>query len=84
METLVVEKPCIASLLKHFSVLSDSRQSWRVMYPLREVLLLVVCGTIAAGDDYDEIVDWARRIFHSCAASCPFTGACPAPTGCAP
>jgi predicted transposase YbfD/YdcC len=60
METLVVEKPRIASLLKHFSALSDSRQSWRVMYPLREVLLLVVCGTIAAGDDYDEIVDWGE------------------------
>lgn len=60
METLVVEKPRVASLLKHFSALSDSRQSWRVMYPLREVLLLVVCGTIAAGDDYDEIVDWGE------------------------
>jgi predicted transposase YbfD/YdcC len=60
METLVVEKTRIASLLKHFSALADTRQSWRVMYPLREVLLLVVCGTIAASDDYDEIVDWGE------------------------
>ncbi len=29
-------------------------------YPLREVLFLVVCGTIAGGDDYDEIVDWGE------------------------
>jgi hypothetical protein len=27
------------------------------MYPLREVFL-VVCGTIASGDDHDDIVDW--------------------------
>jgi len=60
METLIVEKTRIASLLKHFSALADTRQSWRVMYPLREVLLLVVCGTIAASDDYDEIVDWGE------------------------
>jgi hypothetical protein len=26
------------------------------MYPVREVLLLVACGTIASGDDYDDIV----------------------------
>jgi hypothetical protein len=25
-------------------------------YPLREVLFLVVCGTIASGDDYDDIL----------------------------
>jgi hypothetical protein len=30
------------------------------MYPLREVLFLVVCGTIASGDDYDDIVDWGE------------------------
>jgi hypothetical protein len=30
------------------------------MYPLREVLFLVVCGTIASGDDYDDIVDWGK------------------------
>lgn len=60
METLVVEKTRVASLLQHFSALTDFRQSWRVAYPLREVLLLVVCGTIAAGDDYDEIVDWGE------------------------
>jgi hypothetical protein len=30
------------------------------MYPLREVLFLVVYGTIASGDDYDDIVDWGK------------------------
>ena len=30
------------------------------MYPLKEVLLLVVCGTMAACDDYDDIALWAK------------------------
>jgi hypothetical protein len=33
------------------------------MYPLREVLFLVVCGTIASGDDYADIVDWGKANF---------------------
>ena len=28
-------------LLKHFSQLGDDREPWRVMYPLREVMLLI-------------------------------------------
>jgi predicted transposase YbfD/YdcC len=31
-----------------------------VAYPLPELLLLVVCGTIAACDDYDDIRDWGE------------------------
>jgi hypothetical protein len=38
----------------------DTRQSWKVAYPLREVLFLVVCATIANCDDCDEIVDWGE------------------------
>lgn len=60
MEPLVVEKPRIGSLLQHFSAIADFREPWRVAHPLPEVLLLVVCGTIAAGDDYDEIIDWGN------------------------
>src|SRR3979409_1283459 len=48
----------VALLLKHFSVIKDDREPWRVVYPLREVLLLVVCGTIASCDDFDDIVAW--------------------------
>jgi len=31
------------------------------MYPLREVLLLVTCATIAACDDFDDIVAWGKH-----------------------
>ena len=50
----------VAVLLKHFSVIKDDREPWRVVYPLREVLLLVVCGTIAGCDDFDDIVAWGE------------------------
>ena len=45
MDDLALAKPRLALLLDHFSELQDARQSWRVAYPLREVLFLVVCAT---------------------------------------
>ncbi len=53
-------KPRLRLLLDHFSKIKDTRQAWKVAYPLREVLFLVVCGTIANCDDYDDIVDWGN------------------------
>ncbi|HEY0524608.1 MAG TPA: ISAs1 family transposase, partial [Stellaceae bacterium] len=47
MTDVAFEKPRLAGLLEHFSRIADFRASWRVMHPLPEVLLLVVCGTIA-------------------------------------
>src|SRR5215510_3774216 len=51
----------LAVLLRHFAELNDERESWRVAYPLKEVLLLVTCATIATCDDFDEIVLWGER-----------------------
>jgi len=51
----------LAVLLKHFSAIEDEREPWRVLYPLREVLLLIVCGTIAACDDFDELAAWGEH-----------------------
>ena len=59
MEALC-EKPRLRRLLDHFSAVVDPREQWRVAYPLPEVLLLVVCGTIASCDDYDDIVEWGE------------------------
>src|SRR5437870_9030125 len=53
-------KPRLRVLLDHLARVEDTRQSWKVAYPLREVLFLVVCGTITSGDDYDDIVDWGE------------------------
>jgi predicted transposase YbfD/YdcC len=53
-------KPRLRVLLDHFAAIKDTRQAWKVAYPLREVLFLGVCGTIAGSDDYDDIVDWGQ------------------------
>src|SRR6266446_6179846 len=50
-------KPRLRLLLDHFSKIKDGRQAWKVAYPLREVLFLVVCGTIANCDDYAALVE---------------------------
>ena len=42
-------------LLDHLSVIEDVRAPHRVAYPLAEIMLLAVCGTIADCDDYDAI-----------------------------
>jgi predicted transposase YbfD/YdcC len=60
MDDWSLPKPRLALLLEHFSAIEDVREPWRVVYPLREVLFLVVCATIANCDDYDDIVDWGE------------------------
>src|SRR5258707_2043809 len=49
--TLDEESPRVrlALLLKHFSELDDDREAWRVLYPIKEVLLLVVCAIDRGG-----------------------------------
>lgn len=47
-------------LLDHFGEIEDPREAWRVAHPLAEVLLLVVCGTIADCDDYEHIAAWGK------------------------
>ena len=51
----LTEKPGSRNLLDHFSTVTDPRHPWRV-----EVLLLVVCATIASYGDYDDMVDWGE------------------------
>jgi len=54
------ERSRLRVLLEHFSVIEDEREPHRVAFPLTEILLLAVCGTIADCDDYDAIVDWGE------------------------
>lgn len=54
------EKPRLRSLLEHFAAIEDPREPWRVAHPLPEVLLLVVCASIASCDDFDDIAAWGE------------------------
>jgi hypothetical protein len=60
--------PPSASLLDHFSASPDPRQRWRVVYPPPEILLLVLCATLSAMENFVEIplsgrkrLDFLRR-----------------------
>jgi predicted transposase YbfD/YdcC len=48
------------SLIEHFTALRDPRQSWKVLFPLPEVLLVVLCGTLAGAEDFVEISRWGQ------------------------
>lgn len=52
------DRRTLQKLLIHLSCIPDPRAEWRVVYPLPEMLFLVICGTVAACDDYEEIVCW--------------------------
>ena len=54
------ERSRLAVLLDRLSVIEDDREPHRVAYPLHEILLLAVCGTIADCDDYDDIAAWGK------------------------
>ena len=72
-------KPRLRLLLDHFAKIKDTRQVWKVAYPLREVLFLV----IANGDDYDDIVDWGKAHLSFLRDSPSSTSGFPVPIGCA-
>jgi predicted transposase YbfD/YdcC len=54
-------KSRLRALLDHFAAIEDPRDPWRVAHPLPEILLLVVCGTIADCDDYETIAAWGEQ-----------------------
>jgi predicted transposase YbfD/YdcC len=54
------EKSRLRSFLDHLGVVEDPRDVRRVAHPLAEVLLVVVCGTLADCDDYDHIAEWGE------------------------
>jgi len=54
--------------------IEDPREPWKVASPLPEVLLLVVCGTIADCDDYDHIAPPRNTLTQEICASVLLTG----------
>lgn len=49
------------NLLDYFSSLEDPRRSWKTVYPLDEILLIVLAGVMARVDNFVEIAYWADR-----------------------
>lgn len=65
------------SLIEHFTALEDPRQSWKVLYPLPKVLLLVLCGTLAGAEDFVEIRRWGAMNQEFLRRFLPYAGGIP-------
>ena len=57
----MAEPAAAPSLLDRFSALEDPRQRAKVLYPLPEILLLLLCATLAGADDLVEITLWGEE-----------------------
>jgi len=70
-------KSRLSVLLEHLSTIDDPRDVRRILHPLAEVLFLVVCGTIADCDDYDDIAAWGEAHIDFLRRHLPFTHGVP-------
>jgi hypothetical protein len=66
------------TFLDHFSALDDPRQAGKVVYPLAEILLLVLCGTIAGAETFVEIERWGEGKLEFLRRFLPFAQGIPA------
>jgi DDE family transposase len=64
-------------ILDHFSALQDPRQSWKVIYPLPEILLLILAATIASAEDFVEIEGWGNEHLDFLRTFLPFASGIP-------
>jgi predicted transposase YbfD/YdcC len=65
------------SLLDHFSALRDPRQPGKVVYPLPEIMLLVLCATLAGAEDFVEVRHWGRKKLPFLRAMLPYASGIP-------
>jgi hypothetical protein len=56
-----MDRPASTSLLDHFAALEDPRQTAKVLYPLPEILLLLLGATLAGADDFIEMELWGNE-----------------------
>ncbi|MFM2100407.1 MAG: hypothetical protein RLZZ366_1946 [Pseudomonadota bacterium] len=67
-----------SSFIGYFSELRDPRQPWKVVYPLPEVLLVVLCGHLAGAEDFVEIAQWGEEKLEFLRSLLPFERGIPA------
>jgi hypothetical protein len=68
---------CGPSFLEHFAMLDDPRQAGKVLYPLSEILLLLLCETLAGADDFVEIALWGNEHLDFLRPFLPYQGGIP-------
>jgi predicted transposase YbfD/YdcC len=70
-------QPTRTSLLDRFATLKDPRQQAKVLYPLPEILLLLLGATLAGADDLVEIELWGKQQLALLRRFRPFTHGIP-------
>lgn len=65
------------ALLDHFLALDDPRQRGKVVYPLPEIMLLVLCATLAAAEDFVEVRRWGEEKLDFLRTMLPFAHGIP-------
>lgn len=60
------------SLLDHFSALDDPRQLGKVLYPLPEIMLLILCATLSGAEDFVETRVWGLKKLRFLRGLLPF------------
>lgn len=48
------------SLLSHFSIIQDYRQTGKIEHKLSDILLLTICAVIAGAEGWEEIEDFGH------------------------
>ena len=56
----MAEKTQTVAFIDYFSGLQDPRQAGKVLFPLGEIMLLVLCGVLAGAEGFVEIVRWGE------------------------
>src|SRR4051794_33318070 len=72
-----MDRPTGTALLDHFAALTDPRQVAKVLYPLPEILLLLLCATLAGADDVVETELWGEQNLAFLRRFLPFTHGVP-------
>ncbi len=71
------EKAQSVALLDYFSGLEDPRQAGKVLFPLDEIMLVVLCGVLSGADGFVEIARWGEMHLAFLRRFLPYTAGIP-------
>ena len=55
------KEPTSPEFLSHFAGMDDPRQAGKVLYPLNEIFLLVLCAVVSGADGWTSIALYGRK-----------------------
>ena len=69
--------PTAPAFLTHFQTVGDPRQEGKVLNPLEEILLLVLCGVISGADGWTSIALYGQKKLELLRRFLPFDSGTP-------